>query len=54
MSFKEPNNSRSSKILNNQILLTELAMYEEWPQVFFFYKGALDDIFLFQGAVGLS
>ncbi len=29
MSFEEPNNPRSSEIVNNQIQLTELAMYEE-------------------------
>ncbi len=29
MSFKEPNNPRSREIINNQILLTELATYEE-------------------------
>ncbi len=29
MSFEEPNDPRSSEISNNQIHLTELAMYEE-------------------------
>ncbi len=29
MSFEEPNNPRSSEIVNNQIQLTELATYEE-------------------------
>ncbi len=29
MSFEEPNNPRSSEIVNNQIQLTELASYEE-------------------------
>ncbi len=29
MSFEEPNDPRSSEIGNNQIQLTELAMYEE-------------------------
>ncbi len=29
MSFDEPNDPRSSEISNNQIQLTELAMYEE-------------------------
>ncbi len=29
MSFKEPNDPRSSKIGNNQFQLTELATYEE-------------------------
>ncbi len=29
MSFEEPNDPRSSEISNNQILLTELATYEE-------------------------
>ncbi len=29
MSFEEPNNSRSSEIVNNQIQLTELAVYED-------------------------
>ncbi len=29
MSFKEPNDPRSREIINNQIQLTELVMYEE-------------------------
>ncbi len=29
MSFEESNNPRSCQIVNNQILLTELSMYEE-------------------------
>ncbi len=29
MSFEEPNDPRSSEIINNQIQLTDLVMYEE-------------------------
>ncbi len=37
MSFKEPNDPRSSEISNNQIQLTELAMYKERaPDVLFY------------------
>ncbi len=41
MSFEEPNNPRSSEIVNNQIQLTELATYEERTPEFillFIYK----------------
>ncbi len=47
MSFEEPNNPRSSEIVNNQIQLTELATYEErTPVVIYNYRGLDIDVLL--------